>query len=156
MGKLWSQAFNAGVKAALAFLKLAEAIQIIRDALSRLTSAWLEEITDTRMERLAEVLAEGGTVDELAKAIEAVLGDRAAALLIATTEFNRAGNAGRVEVFRNAQVARVRWITTSVDPCPICLANEAAGPRALGEPFPSGAVAPPEHPQCQCELIPAE
>lgn len=132
------------------------AVQITQDALKRLESAWLAEITDTAMDRLAEVLAKGGSVEEIERAIKAVLGDEDHAHMIAVTEANRAGNAGRVEVYRNGGVPKVRWITTSKDPCPICLANEAAGARSLGDPFPSGATAPPEHPNCQCELIPAE
>ena len=35
-------------------------------------------------------------------------------------------------------VSKVRWVTRSGHPCPVCIANEAAGPRHLGEPFPSG------------------
>jgi hypothetical protein len=156
LANLWAQAFNIGVQAALALVKVAIALQLVRDALKQLEYEWLDDITATRMERLAAVLAKGGTPAELAKAIAAVLGDKDAAHLIAITESNRAMNAGRFQVYRAAQVPKVRWITTSKDPCHICLENEAAEPRYLGVPFPSGAIMPPEHPQCQCELIPAE
>jgi hypothetical protein len=155
LANLWAQAFAYGVATAgIAGLVLAAALQAA--ALSRLSHEWLTEITDTRIARLAAVLAKGGTLVELAAAISAVMADHDAALLIASTELNRALNAGRVEAYRKARVPRVRWITTSAHPCEICLMNEAAGPRHLGEPFPSGAVAPPEHPQCACELIKAE
>lgn len=156
LANLWSQAFAAGVSAALALVQAAVAVQLADDVLSRLESQWLDEITATRMDRLAAVLAQGGTAEDLERAIKAVLGDKDAAHLIAITEINRAANAGRYEVYQNAGVPKVRWITTSKDPCPVCLANQAAGARYLGDPFPSGAVMPPEHPQCQCELIPAE
>jgi hypothetical protein len=49
----------------------------------------------------------------------------------------------------------VLWVTTSANPCHLCVDNEAAGPWPLGHPFPSGDITPPAHPQCQCHLEPA-
>jgi len=44
------------------------------------------------------------------------------------------------------------WIVT--DPCPICEANGNAGAIPLNEPFPSGDMRPPAHPNCRCALAP--
>ena len=117
LANLWAQAFAFGVATA-GVTGVALAVIAQADALSRLTSEWLAEITDTRIARLAEVLANGGTLAELAAAIKAVLADLGSALLIAATELNRALNAGRLEIFRRAGVPRVRWITTSATPVP--------------------------------------
>ncbi len=39
--------------------------------------------------------------------------------------------------------------------CPVCKANEDGGPKWAGALYPSGHNAPPAHPNCQCDLIPA-
>jgi hypothetical protein len=108
------------------------------------------------MLRIAAILARGGTAAELEHAIRAMMGDEHDARLIAVTEIARAMQAAALEAYRAAGVNKVRWITRSGHPCAICIANEAAGPRYLGEPFPSGHTAPPAHPQCECAIIPAD
>lgn len=126
------------------------------DITKKLESEWLDEITGTRVDRLAAVLARGGTAAELRDGIAAVLGDDSSAQMIAETELNRAYNALLVAAYRAAGIKHVRWVTTSADPCPECVMNREAGPWPLGHPFPSGVVAPPDHPHCQCHLEPAE
>lgn len=130
--------------------------QVAADRIARFAARWLDEVTDTRIRRISEILARGGSEDELIAAIKAVLESEQDGELIARTEATRAVNAAAMEAYRKAGVGKVEWKTRSANPCPICLMNEAAGPRYLGEPFPSGNVAPPEHPNCQCALIPAE
>jgi len=50
----------------------------------------------------------------------------------------------------------VRWVVDDIDgPCPDCDDNALAGPTPLGEPFPTGQVAPPAHPGCRCVLAPS-
>lgn len=156
--KLWRAAWKAGTEAAGEAAGRFEHIadQIVADRIARLAAKWLQEVTDTRMRRIAAILAKGGTAAELEAAIKAMLASESDARLIAVTEINRAMNAAAMEAYRNAGVEKVRWVTRSANPCPVCLANEAAGPRWLGEPFPSGSVSPPEHPNCECALIPAE
>lgn len=126
------------------------------DAVSQLSSEWLDQILATLLERIAEALAEGGTAEEIAARIKAILGDEHKALMIALTELNRAWNEGLVAAFKAAGIPKVRWVTHSADPCPECIENEAYGPNWLGQPFPSGAIAPPDHPHCQCELVPVK
>lgn len=146
--KLWRDAWKAG----------AEGVheQVAADRIARFAARWLDQVTDTRVNRIAEILAKGGDGATLIAAIQAVLDSEQDADLIARTEATRAMNAAAMEAYRSAGVQKVQWITRSGNPCPICLANEAAGPRYLGEPFPSGDTAPPAHPHCECALIPAE
>jgi hypothetical protein len=125
------------------------------DILKHLQAEWLDEITTTRLDRLAAVLAKGGTADELAAALHAVLADDSSAHTIAQTELSRADNAARFAAYRAASIHLVRWVTTSANPCQACIDNQAAGPWPLGKPFPSGVIMPPDHPHCQCHLEPA-
>lgn len=156
--RLWMDAWKAGMKAAGEkagdFTKIPD--QVVADRISRMAAKWLDEVTETRMLRIAAILAKGGTAAELEAAIRAMLTSEPEARKIAVTEIARAMQAAALEAYRAAGVVKVRWITRSGHPCPICLANQAAGPRYLGEPFPSGDVAPPAHPQCECALIPAD
>lgn len=156
--KLWLDAWKAGLEAAGEAAGHSGHIpdQIVADRIARLAARWLQEVTDTRIRRIAAILAAGGTAAELEAAIKAVLQSPEDARMVAITEINRAMQLAALEAYRAARVEKVRWITRSGNPCPICLANEAAGPRYLGEPFPSGSVSPPEHPNCECALIPAE
>jgi hypothetical protein len=156
--KLWLAAYAAGAKGAGEAAGDFRAIpsQVIADRITRMAGRWLQEVTDTRMRRIAAILAAGGTQESLEAAIKAVLTSNEDAGLVARTEVTRAMGVAAGDVYRAAGTERVRWITRSAHPCPVCLANEAAGPRYLGEPFPSGSTAPPEHPNCECALIPAE
>jgi hypothetical protein len=73
-------------------------------------------------------------------------------LMIAITEVCRGFNAGLVAVYRQQGITMFRWQTTSTDPCPLCVANQAAEPRTYGTIYPGGAADPPQHPNCDCEL----
>lgn len=156
--KLWLDAWKAGAKGAGEtagdFVKIPD--QIVADRISRMAARWLQEVTDTVLGRLAAILAKGGSAAGLEAAVKALLADEAHARLIVVTETTRAMAMAAMEVYRAARVEKVRWITRSANPCPVCLVNEAAGPVYVGEPFPSGSTAPPEHPNCECALIPAE
>lgn len=155
---LWRDAWKAGAEgageAAGEIINVPD--QVAADRIARMAVKWLDEVTETRVHRIAAILAKGGTAAELEAAIGAVLNSQSDARMIATTEITRAMTAAAGEAYRAAGVKKVRWITRSANPCPVCLANEAAGPRFLGEPFPSGSTAPPEHPNCECALMPAE
>lgn len=156
--RLWTDAWKAGMKAAGEkagdFTKIPD--QVVADRIGRMAAKWLDEVTDTRMRRIAAILAKGGTAAELEAAIRAMMGSQADARKIVITEIARAMQAAAVEAYRAAGVVKVRWITRSGHPCALCIANEAAGAKYLGEPFPSGHTAPPAHPQCECALIPAD
>lgn len=123
---------------------------LAEDEVKRLSSAWLDQITDTYTDLLADELAIGDL-----SGVNGVLAGQAHADLIAKTEINRGKNAGTYEAYRSQQVRYVVWITTSPNPCQECLDNQAAGRWPLGKPFPSGVICPPDHPQCECHLEPA-
>lgn len=147
--RLWQDAWKAGQAGDVHS-------QAVADQMARFAAEWLDQVTQTRVDRIAEILAKGGTAAELQASIKGLLEDSSDARMVAITEITRAMNAAAIAAYLAAGVQKVRWITRSANPCPICLANEAAGPRYLGEPFPSGSTAPPEHPNCECALIPAD
>lgn len=147
--QLWDDAWRAAGAAGIHD-------RVVQDRVNTLRVTWLDEVTRTRVERIAIILAAGGTAAAMAAAILALLKSQADALKVATTETYRAMNQAAVEVYRTAHVDMVRWVTRSANPCPICLANEAEGPKHLGEPFSSGDQAPPAHPNCECVLVPAD
>jgi hypothetical protein len=147
---LWADAYKSGLGGADVPDQVAE------DQVGAMQATWLSEVTETRVKRIAAILAAGGTAAAIAAAILALLRSPSDALRIATTETYRAANQGAMAAYRRAGVNRVRWVTRSGHPCPICLENEAAGPRHLGQPFPSGDQAPPAHPNCECVLVSAD
>jgi hypothetical protein len=73
--------------------------------------------------------------------------------MIAVTEVSRAYNAGRVAMYRKAGITTFRWDTTSPVPCALCIENSEAPPRFYGNPYPTGAIDPPQHPYCECILV---
>lgn len=150
--QLWPEAYQAGMAAAGYKISPAR----LAAAVSTFAVKWLAEVTETRMREIAEILAGGGTPEDLVAAIKAALESEPNARRIALTELYRAMNAAALEAYRAKGVNKVRWVTRSGHPCPICITNEAAGAIPLGQPFPSGDQAPPAHPNCECVLVPAE
>ncbi len=115
----------------------------------------LKGISDTSMDRIGSALAlslsQGLGAGETAKAINYVINDPARALTIARTETGRALVQSNLSEYKAAGVKQVEWIAT--DPCPICAQN--AGVQVpIGSTFPSGAEAPPAHPNCICDVKP--
>jgi 8-oxo-dGTP pyrophosphatase MutT (NUDIX family) len=122
--------------------------------------ATARSVADSRLDDLARTLAqatEGDTdASELAQAITDTLTDPSKAEGIVSTELANATNTAAVGIYRQHDVEQVRWATADDDRvCPTCLANEAAGPRSLGDAFPSGDTQPPAHPRDRCAPIPA-
>lgn len=51
----------------------------------------------------------------------------------------------------------LRWVPTgSGRPCPDCEDDSLSAPVASGSPFPTGAIRPPSHFGCRCELVVAD
>lgn len=73
--------------------------------------------------------------------------------MIAVTEVSRGFNTGIIAMNRQNGITKFRWRTTSPDPCEPCIANTADEPRFYGTPYSSGAIDPPQHPRCECELV---
>lgn len=117
---------------------------------------WLRQIIHTLLNRLAEDLAEGGSEEDIRQRFEEDLSSETNAERIALTEVNRAMQAAALWAYHRSGVTSVRWVTAhDAKVCPACLKNQNAGAHPLGTPFPSGAIAPPEHPRCRCALVPA-
>lgn len=150
--QLWPEAYQAGMAAAGYKISPAR----LAAAISAFAVKWLAEVVQTRMRDIAEILAQGGSVEDLEAAIKAALESEPNARRIALTELYRAINAALLEAYRAQKVNKVRWVTRSGHPCQICITNEAAGAIPLGQPFPSGDQSPPAHPNCECVLMPAE
>jgi hypothetical protein len=150
---LWSQAFDLGVQFAedqVGPVHLDP--QVKRELLDRLGREWARQISQTRIDRIAEVLRSGGD----GSAVQAILDDPEGADLVVRTEAVRAFTEGARAAYEAAGVPEVEWETShDANVCPNCQANEDAGPQPLGKPFPSGAIQPPQHPRCRCILIPA-
>lgn len=114
----------------------------------------LREIDHTTRERIGKALADGvragDSVEQIALAIDSVLGDLSRAMMIATTEVNRAMTAASVEMYRRNGVAQ--WdLLTSPGACPVCTAIAAANPHPMSDT----ADAPPVHPRCRCAVAAA-
>lgn len=85
--------------------------------------------------------------------------NEARAQLIADTEIARANGFGVLEGWKVAESVGVEvdkeWYVDE-DPCPICQENADEGPIPLDQEFPSGDLANPAHPRCECVMIPVE
>jgi SPP1 gp7 family putative phage head morphogenesis protein len=116
-------------------------------------------IADRRLQVFARVLADakarGLTVKQLADALRDALQDDAWARMVALTELTRASAAAARTAYTAAGITTWRWMTEP-DACPVCVANEAAGPRVIGEVWPDGSAAPPAHPHCRCSVLPLD
>jgi hypothetical protein len=154
--RLWADAWDAGVDSAEEVTGYTGGItaQPLQDLLNQYSFAWTNEIASTRLDRIAAILASGGTAEQITAQIKAVLSSEDGAKAVAMTEVTRAIGAATAEVYRLANVGRVRWVIEDQNACELCKANAKAEPRYLGVPFPSGAAMPPQHVRCRCALIP--
>ena len=80
------------------------------------------------------------------------------ASMIARTEMRFARSAGQIEMGKLVGANKKQWSTAQDDDVsPECVENGQAGPDSdgvidIGDAYPSGAMAPPEHPNCRCVL----
>ena len=124
-------------------------------------------MTGTRLAQMAAVLrqfqqqaAEGNPPDpqQVQQKLDEVLTAPSPAANAGQTEVSAAIGEAAHEVYRaDPDVDYAEWLTADDERvCPACMANEAAGPVAIGHPFPSGHLAPPGHPRCRCALTPSD
>ena len=156
--KLWAQAYELGETTARHITGAQGAAAPVGALIATEGRQWLNQIVGTRLDALAAILAsyEGASAAALAKLLATLLSNASDALRIAQTEVTRAVNAGALAVYKSEGLDVFEWITEGPDPCPVCLDNEAAEPRFYGNPWPGGAIEPPQHPHCRCALIPVE
>lgn len=105
---------------------------------------------------LSEALERGASVQETAEALRGVIDNATWAHTTAWTEMNRATSAATLAEYAADGIPASEWMTAfDQRVCPICEANEEAGPVPLGERYPSGHRRPPGHPRCRCGLLPS-
>lgn len=74
------------------------------------------------------------------------------AATIAQTEVSDAQIRGNWEVWEKSGVVKtVKWLVSADNACPVCLLNKDKIVK-FGDPFPSGAIMPTQHPSCRCGL----
>lgn len=145
--RLWTDGYDQG----LAEPAVADVREMVSTAISGLASAWLGQISKTTAKTVVKLLL-GLLGPADVPSIQRKLVEPDRVHLIVVTEYARAFNQGRMDYFHQIGVLNITWHTTSASPCQRCLDNEAAGPVRLGTPFPSGALCPPDHPNCGCYI----
>lgn len=155
--QLYQDAWAAGVHSATATGASVTVQYNVRDFWEQYGRQWVNEIVQTRINGLADILASGiDSPTQLADALKAYLGSQAGAEMIAQTEVTRAMSLAALQAYKASGIGMVRWLTVEDSRvCAKCDANEAAGPRPIGTPFPSGDICPPGHPRCRCAAVPA-
>jgi hypothetical protein len=139
--QLWEQGYTQG----LMLNGKRIAAWAVTANVAALMGGWLMQIIRTTISLIAKALISG-------LAIPGYLADESRAEMIAVTEVNRAIQQANADSLNEEGVTLVRWVTGGPDPCKFCIANEAEGPHPLGVPFSSGALVPPQHPNCRCSI----
>lgn len=105
---------------------------------------------------VVDAIDEGWSNARLASEIgDAFAFSDARAEMIARTETAYADVAGNMVAYEESGlVQRKEWLIAQDQYCDDCAANAAAGPVPLRGTFPSGSYAPPEHPNCRCDVVP--
>jgi SPP1 gp7 family putative phage head morphogenesis protein len=109
--------------------------------------------------RLAKIISDGidnkRGVEGLARDIRKEFEDmsKTRARMISLTETNNALSEGSLQRMKDMGVDGKEWIP--IRPCQICADNAAAGVIPIDQPFPSGHMRTPAHPNCVCTTAPA-
>jgi len=74
--------------------------------------------------------------------------------MIGRTETANALSQGSLDAMKDMGIEGKEWVVAG-GPCDICSDNAAAGVIPVDQAFPSGDMAPPAHPNCECALAPA-
>jgi hypothetical protein len=170
----WSRGWHLGMVSATALIQqhvskqddsddesASEAVdnEDLQSWISTVGSTIVRGIRKTRMNRLKKALMKGVALP-LAALVKSILGlnsDASDTDTTSSTEVDRIIAQAALNAYMNAGVEWVAW-QTSGDPnvCQICEANSIADAVRLNEVFPSGDSAPPIHPRCDCQLVPAD
>lgn len=158
---LWAQAWDAGWKAGeeTAAIEALLDQQQRRNRIVAMGFIWATQIAATTLLILAGYLAAAGgmAVDAMTRGAKKALRDDARGRTIAQTEVTRLMSEGAAGLYNAGNVLQVKWLTEPPDPCEACIANREASKNGwpIGVPFPSGALYPPDHPNCRCAVVPA-
>lgn len=121
----------------------------------------IKSIVATRMGQLANLLADGfqrgDSSQTIADSIRSILSAPQRAEMIAHTELARATVAASMAEYVAMGVRGKSWMPAADGRvCPVCKLNQDAGAIPLGNAFPGGVPAPPQHPVCRCALTPED
>lgn len=114
-----------------------------------------EPTRDALRSTIQNGLSEGMSMDELSKEIEASHAfSPSRAKVIARTETAKADVAGTMQSYRSVDgVIGKQWLTADDEKVSDdCRLNESAGIIPLNATFPAGDDAPPNHPNCRCDI----
>ena len=119
----------------------------------------INSVDETTKEELAQLItsgvADGDSWTDIAKDIRDNYPDISdyRSELIARTETSNAANQAELDFYKNNGIETKMWTVSSAhtdeDECD---ENEAAGAIPVNDEFPSGDDAPPNHPNCFCDL----
>lgn len=111
--------------------------------------------------RLAQVVSDGVKnkrgVPGVARDIRKSFSDmsRYRSQTIARTETASALSQASLDSMADMGIEGKEWVTVDAQASPECQANEADKVIPVNQAFSSGAMAPPQHPNCRCSLAPA-
>jgi hypothetical protein len=149
----WST-WTPGTEAAGLLLKPPGALREVLDSRNKV----IKDLNNTTLDRigtqLSRGLTQGWTQDAVARSLTELLDDPQRAMTIASTEMSRATNIASRERYAESQIGSVMWVVAWGEACDLCDENADQGVTPLDEPFASGDLEPPAHPNCLCTLIP--
>ena len=108
------------------------------------TTRWLR---DQIMRGKVEGMAYNDIADSIRNKVPDTYSARAEAI-VRTETSNMVGEAEYETANKNG--ASHKFSIVAGNPCPICVDNESAGVIGINEPFPSGDMTMPFHPNCEC------
>ena len=101
---------------------------------------------------LADGIARGDTITQMASAIQDVIASPQRALTIAVTEGSRAMTIGALANYQESGITQTEWSTSDPINC-VCVDLDGEV-RDIGEEFDTDIYQPPAHPNCRCVLFP--
>ena len=123
--------------------------------LLQMQSITFKDFSDTTVRDIGNAVADaielGMNANRSAKNIARYVANPARALSIAITEQNRAISYATLNRYKESEIDKVEWQTSS--PCDKCAQNQGQV-VAIGATFNSGGTQPPVHPHCRCVLLP--
>jgi 8-oxo-dGTP pyrophosphatase MutT (NUDIX family) len=124
------------------------------------TSQVADDLTGGILAAMARELAAadaGAGADTIAYVLAGIVEDGALAADLSLTEICVYTGLAAHDYYMAHATGLFRWVVDpSVKNCPVCLQNQAADPRPLTQPWPSGSGSVPIHPRCRCQLIPSD
>jgi 8-oxo-dGTP pyrophosphatase MutT (NUDIX family) len=117
------------------------------------------DMEDGYLNVVARVLA-GWDPDVAAEELTGMLSDAVAdgayAEGLTVTQITTVSGDAAMDYYLANSLSELQWLVDdSPNVCPVCLANERAGPIPARTAWPSGAQNVPQHPRCRCSIVPA-